>query len=135
MTNQPATSILPAVDGTVAGRIYGHFSGKGSSTEMRLLLIVGLVIFVNMTVKIIRHNSEWLVLKRDTNHKKYPRIFRTPQSKFVTVYRLFVSAIIFVIYLESFFIFNYRLFRELNVIDNIISKRIIFISACFCYYK
>jgi len=65
---------------------------------MRLLLIVGLVVFVHVTVKIIRHNSEWLVLKRNTNHKKYPRIFRTPQSKFVTVFRLIVSAIIFVIY-------------------------------------
>jgi small conductance mechanosensitive channel len=98
MTNQPPASLLHPANETVTSRIYGHFSGHGSSTEMRLLLIVGLVIFVHVTVKIIRHNSEWLVLKRNTNHKKYPRIFKTPQSKFVTVYRLFVSAIIFVIY-------------------------------------
>jgi small conductance mechanosensitive channel len=98
MTNQPAVLLLSPANETIVSRIYGHFSGHGSSTEMRLLLIVGLVVFVHVTVKIIRHRSEWLVLKRNTNHKKYPRIFRAPQSKFVTVFRLAVSAIIFVIY-------------------------------------
>jgi hypothetical protein len=61
MTNQPPTSFLYAVDGTVVSCIYGHFSGKGSSMEMRLLLIVGLVIFVHEAVKIIRNSSEWLI--------------------------------------------------------------------------
>jgi small conductance mechanosensitive channel len=98
MTNQPPTSFLLAVDNTVVSRIYGHFSGKGSSTEMRLLLIVGLVIFLHVAVKIIRHGSEWLILKRKSHQKKHPLIFRTRQPKFITIIRLIVSALIFALY-------------------------------------
>jgi hypothetical protein len=98
MTNQPPTSFLYAVDDTVVSRIYGHFSGKGSSTEMRLLLIVGLVIFVQVAVKIIRHGSEWLILKRKRHQKQHPFLFRTRQPKFITISRLIVSALIFVLY-------------------------------------
>jgi hypothetical protein len=102
MTNQPPNSFFHAVDDTVVSRIYGHFSGKGSSTEMRLLLIVGLVIFVQVAVKIIRHSSEWLILKRKSHQKKYPLLFRTRQPKFITISRLIVSALIFVLYFCAF---------------------------------
>jgi hypothetical protein len=97
MTNQPPTSFLHAVDDTVVSRIYGHFSGKGSSMEMRLLLIVGLVIFAQVAVKIIRRGSEWLILKRKSRQKEYPLLFRTRQPKFSTISRLIVSALIFVL--------------------------------------
>jgi small conductance mechanosensitive channel len=65
---------------------------------MRLLLIVALVLFVHVTVKMIRHNGEWLILKRKLNQKKYPLIFKARQPKFVTVLRLIVNALIFGIY-------------------------------------
>jgi magnesium-transporting ATPase (P-type) len=87
---------------TVVSRIYGHFSGKGSSTEMRLLLIVGLVIFVHVAVKILRHGSEWIILKRKSHQKNHPLIFRTRQPKFITISRLVVSAIIFILYFFAF---------------------------------
>jgi small conductance mechanosensitive channel len=102
MTNQPPNSFFHAVDDTVVSRIYGHFSGKGSSTEMRLLLIVGLVIVVQVTVKLIRLTSEWLILKRKSHQKEYPRLLRTRQPKFITVSRLFVSVIIFALYFLAF---------------------------------
>jgi small conductance mechanosensitive channel len=102
MTNQPPTSFLYAVDGTVVSRIYGHFSGKGSSMEMRLLLIVALVIFVHVAVRIIRNSSEWLILKRKSHQKNHPLLFRTRQPKFITISRLIVSALIFVLYFLAF---------------------------------
>ena len=81
MTNQPPTSFLHTVDDTVVSRIYGHFSGNGSSTGMRLLLIVALVVFVQVAVKLIRHSSEWLILNRKSRQKKYPLLFRTRQPQ------------------------------------------------------
>jgi len=69
---------------------------------MRLLLIVGLVIFVHVAVKIIRHSSEWLILKRKSHQRKYPLIFKTRQPKFITISRLVVSAVIFVLYFFAF---------------------------------
>jgi small conductance mechanosensitive channel len=70
--------------------------------EMRLLLIVGLVIFVQVAVKIIRHGSEWLILKRKSHQKKHPLLFRTRQPKFITISRLIASALIFVLYFFAF---------------------------------
>ena len=102
VTNQPLASLIPPANETVMSRLYGHISGHGSSTEMRIFLIVGLVIFVHVAVKIIRHGSEWLILKRKSHQKKYPRIFSTRQPKFITVSRLVVSAIIFVLYFFAF---------------------------------
>ena len=69
---------------------------------MRLLLIVGLVIVVQVTVKLIRLTSEWLILKRKSHQKEYPRLLRTRQPKFITVSRLFVSVIIFALYFLAF---------------------------------
>jgi hypothetical protein len=85
VTNQPLASLIPPANETVMSRLYGHFSGRGSSTEMRIFLIVGLVIFVHVAVKIIRHGSEWLILKRKSHQKRYPLIFRARQPKFITV--------------------------------------------------
>jgi small conductance mechanosensitive channel len=102
MTNQPPNFFFPAVDNTVVSRIYDHFSGRGSSTEMRLLFIVGLVIVVQVTVKLIRLTSEWLILKRKSHQKDYPRLLRTRQPKFITISRLIASALIFVLYFLAF---------------------------------
>jgi small conductance mechanosensitive channel len=102
MANQPLISLLLGVDDTVVSRIYGHFSSKGSSTEARLLLIVGLVILVQVAVKVIRHSSEWLILKRKSRQKKHPLLFRTRQPKFITISRLIASALIFALYFFAF---------------------------------
>src|ERR1039458_948603 len=96
MTNQPPVSVLSQVNETVMSRLYGHFSGHGSSTGMRLALIVGLAVFVHVAVKVIRHISEWLIYK--SHEKKNPLGFVTQQPKFITVTRLIVSGITFAIY-------------------------------------
>jgi len=98
MTNQPPPSFLHSVDNTVVSRVYAHFSGKGSSLEMRLVLIVGLVIFVQVLVNVIRHSSEWLILKRNRQLQQHPGLSRKQQPKFITISRLIVSALIFVLY-------------------------------------
>jgi small conductance mechanosensitive channel len=98
MTNDPASAILQAVSDTVVGRVYEHLSGKGSSTGMRLVLIVCLVVFVQVAVKFIRQSSEWIILKRDSHRARYPGLFRTRQPKFITISRLAASAIIFALY-------------------------------------
>jgi len=98
MTNQPPTSFLNGVDDTVVSRVYGHLWGKGSPTETRLLLIVGLVIGLQVAVQIIRRTSEWLILKRKIHQKQYPRLLRARQPKFTTISRLVVSTLIFALY-------------------------------------
>jgi small conductance mechanosensitive channel len=96
MTARLPAFFLVQVNETVMGRIYGHFSPRESSTGTRLLLIVGLAIFVHVMVKGIRHLSEWLIYK--SHEKKNPLRFMTHQPKFITVTRLIVSGIIFGIY-------------------------------------
>jgi small conductance mechanosensitive channel len=81
---------------TVMGRIFGHFFRHNSSTETRLLLIVGLAVFAHLTVKIIRHFSEWIIYK--SHAQKNALNFMTQQPKFITVTRLIVSGVTFAIY-------------------------------------
>ena len=96
MTNQSPDSVLAQVNETVMGRVYAHFSAHGSSTTTRLLLIVALAVAVHVLVRIVRAISEWLIYK---NHEqKNPLGFVTRQPKFITVSRLVVSAVVFIIY-------------------------------------
>jgi len=95
MTNPPA-SPFELVTNTVVGRIYSHFAHHESSTATRILLIVALVMLVHVLVKIIRHISEWLITKSQA--QKSPLGFVTQQPKFITLTRLIVSSITFVIY-------------------------------------
>jgi len=81
---------------TVMSRLYAHFSSHASSTDTRLLLIVGLAVFAHVLVKITRHISEWLINKSQT--QKNPLGFVTQQPKFITLTRLVVSGVTFVIY-------------------------------------
>jgi len=87
-------SALP--DSTVMGRLYAHFSGHGSSAGTRLALIVVLVLLVQLTVKTIRHISEWLIRKR---HSQLGRLdFVTQQPKFITLVQLFANGATFAMY-------------------------------------
>jgi len=100
MTNTTPVSVFFSTNATVMGRVYSHFAGQDSSTGTRLLLIIGLALCVHVLVKTVRHISEWLIYKN--NAQKYPFGYVTQQPKFITVTRLFVSAIIFVIYFFAF---------------------------------
>ncbi|HLX94802.1 MAG TPA: mechanosensitive ion channel domain-containing protein [Verrucomicrobiae bacterium] len=95
-TNPPPDSPWELVHDTIVGRIYSHFSHHESSTGTRILLIVVLAIIVHVLVKITRHLSEWLIHKSQA--QKNPLGFVTQQPKFITLTRLIVSGITFVIY-------------------------------------
>ena len=98
MTNPPALP-FELVTNTVVGRIYSHFAHHESSTATRILLIVVLAVLVHVLVKIVRHISEWLINKSQA--QKTPLDFVTQQPKFITLTRLIVSGVIFVIYFSA----------------------------------
>jgi small conductance mechanosensitive channel len=87
---------LVQIDETVMARLYGHFTGHGTSAGNRIVLIFILAALVHLAVKVIRRISEW-ILYRTTRHKS-PLAFMTERPKFVTVTRLVVSGVIFIIY-------------------------------------
>lgn len=72
-----------------------HFWHQSSSI-IHIAVIIGISLLVHVVVKIIRHVSEWFIVK--SHEKKNPLGFVTQQPKFVTLTRLIVSAITFVIY-------------------------------------
>jgi small-conductance mechanosensitive channel len=96
MTSPSPFQSLVHMNDTVMERMYGHFFGQGSSTGMRLLLIVGLAVAAHGLVKVVRHLSEWLIYN---NHaQRNPLGFMTRKPKFITLTRLIVSGVTFVIY-------------------------------------
>ena len=60
------------------------------------MLIAGLAILAHLTVKFIRHISEWVIHKSQA--QKNALGFVTQQPKFITLIRLIVSGITFIIY-------------------------------------
>ncbi|MGA2017691.1 MAG: mechanosensitive ion channel domain-containing protein [Opitutaceae bacterium] len=81
---------------TVMGRIYNHFFVHESSAGIRILLIVVMAALAHVAVKLIRHVSEWLIMRG--HGQKGPLGAVTQKPKFVTVTRLAVSGVTFVIY-------------------------------------
>ncbi|MGA2281949.1 MAG: mechanosensitive ion channel domain-containing protein [Verrucomicrobiota bacterium] len=96
MTNSPSFASLVQTNATVMGRLYGHFFSHSSSTGTRLLLIVVLAVLVHLTVKAIRHISEWLINK--SHAQKSPFDFVTQQPKFITLIQLVANGVTFVMY-------------------------------------
>jgi len=90
----PAPSELAT--NTVVGRLYYYYAHQESSTLTRILLIAAVAILVHVVVKITRHLSEWFINKSQA--QKNPLGFVTQQPKFVTLTRLIVSGVTFVIY-------------------------------------
>lgn len=64
--------------------------------ETHIAVIITVAILVHVTVKIIRHVSEWFIFK--SHARRNPFAFVTEQPKFVTLTRLVVSAVTFAIY-------------------------------------
>jgi small conductance mechanosensitive channel len=64
--------------------------------EIHILFVVVIALGVHLAVKVVRHISEWSINK--SHAKKNPFGFVTHQPKFITLTRLIVSAITFVIY-------------------------------------
>jgi small conductance mechanosensitive channel len=78
-------------ENTAVTRFWHH-----APTVMHIAVIVAMALFVHTVVKIIRHLSEWFIV--ESHAKKNPFTFVTQQPKFVTLTRLIVSAVTFVIY-------------------------------------
>jgi moderate conductance mechanosensitive channel len=103
-TNSPSLSSLietnvpspPETSATVMGRLYHHLSGHESSPEIRILLIVGLAVLAHLAVKLTRHASESVIRKIEA--QKSTAGFATQKSKLITLTRLVVSGITFIIY-------------------------------------
>jgi hypothetical protein len=81
---------------TVMGRLYKELSGHESSSGMRLVLIIVLAVLVHLTVKAVRHLSEWLITKGRAQDNALG--FVTHQPKFVTLIQLIASAVTFIMY-------------------------------------
>jgi small conductance mechanosensitive channel len=96
MTNQSPVFLSVLPDTTVMGRLYANFSGHESSTGTRLVLIVALAVLVHLTVKVIRHISEWLIHK--SHAQKSPLDFVTQQPKFITLIQLVANGVTFILY-------------------------------------
>ena len=69
---------------------------RDTSPELHILIIISIALGVHLAVKIVRHISEWFINK--SHAKKNPFGFVTQQPKFITLTRLIVSAVTFVIY-------------------------------------
>jgi len=78
------------------GRIYTHFFVQESSAGIRILLIVFMAALSHAAVKAVRHLSEWLIMRG--HGQKGPLGAVTQKPKFVTVTRLTVSGVTFVVY-------------------------------------
>jgi small conductance mechanosensitive channel len=64
--------------------------------ETHMAFIAAVALLVHFAVKLVRHVSEWFI--RKSHARKNPLSFVTQQPKFVTLTRLIVSAVTFVIY-------------------------------------
>lgn len=94
-----AETAAPAVaemKDSAMGRLYSHFSGHDSTAWQRILLILGLAAVAHIGVKLTRSLSDWIIIRSHT--KKNSLGFMTEKPKFITVTRLFVSAVTFAIY-------------------------------------
>jgi small conductance mechanosensitive channel len=96
-TNNPAVN---AANHPLPVGAWANMSSAG-----HIAMIVGLVLVVHTIVKSLRHYSEWLINK--SHEKHHPLEFVTQQPKFITLTRLVVSGITFVIYVMAiYFILN-----------------------------
>lgn len=74
--------------------VSGFWEANGPLTHIAIIVL--LVFVVHLGVKIVRHISEWLINR--SHAKRNPIGFVTQQPKFITLSRLVVSAVTFVIY-------------------------------------
>lgn len=68
----------------------------GTTAAFHIVIIIAIAVIVHSVVKSIRHLSELLIKK--SHEKAHPFDFVTQQPKFITLTRLIVSAITFVVY-------------------------------------
>jgi moderate conductance mechanosensitive channel len=98
-TNATSTNASPAIPGPLdyVWKQTPHiFDWKISPHLYHITIIVGLALIVHLLVRLVRSASERLIQK--SHEKKNPFDFVTQQPKFLTLSRLVVSTITFLIY-------------------------------------
>jgi len=85
---------------SIINRLWQHTGAADlwnrTSPEIHILFIIALALLVHLAVRIIRQISEWSINK--SHAKKNPLAFVTQQPKFITLTRLIVSGLTFIIY-------------------------------------
>lgn len=101
---------------------------KRTSPEVHIAWIIGVAVAVHVVVKVVRLCSEWFI--RQSHAKKNPLGFVTEQPKFVTLTRLIVSGVTFVVY---FLAFGFVLAEEfhLNLSAYLASASVIGLAVSF----
>jgi len=98
--SNPISNPPPApLHDTAMSRIYYHFFVHESSAGVRILLIVALAVLAHVTVKMVRHFSEWLLI--GGHQQKGPFGVVTRKPKFITVTRLIVGVVVFAVYFAA----------------------------------
>lgn len=121
MTSQLLAAVMPDT-------VMSRFFGQDSSTGTRLLLIVLMALLSVVTVHVIRRISEWIIYKG--HEKKNPLGLVTQQPKFITVTRLIVSGVIFIIYFFAVGLILQELFA-VNLTAYLASASIIGLAISF----
>ncbi|MGO8765811.1 MAG: mechanosensitive ion channel family protein [Limisphaerales bacterium] len=85
------TNVPPEIPSTIQS-----FWSTAEPHIIHIFIILGLAVLAHVIVKYVRNYSEWLINR--SHEKKHPLDFFTQQPKFVTLTRLIVSAITFIIY-------------------------------------
>jgi small conductance mechanosensitive channel len=93
--------VLPTANlpDTAVSRIYGHFFVNDPSVGVRILLIFAMAVLAHLTVKAIRYLSEWLFIRSRGQRGHFGLAVQRP--KVVTLARLVVSGIIFLVYFAA----------------------------------
>jgi small conductance mechanosensitive channel len=127
-TNLPPVPSLLESNATVMARIFSHFSSHESSTGIRLLLIVAMVVLLHLTVRAIRNVSEWIISK--SHAQKNPLGFVTQQPKFITLIQLVANAVTFIMYFFAMGLVLQELFR-INLEGYLASASILALAISF----
>ena len=127
--NPAATNAPPVGEShlTEIGQLLHHFHYE-SSLVSRLLFITALTVLVHLMVKVVRHLSEWVVMK--SHAKENPLGFVTQQPKFVTVIRLMSSSTTFIMYFFAFGLILQELF-DINMTAYLASASILGLAVSF----
>ncbi len=127
-TNSPPAPSFTETNATVMARIFHDVSGHESSTGVRLLLLVALVVLLHLTVKAIRGISEWMISK--SHGQKSPLGFVTQQPKFITLIQLVANAVTFALYFFAIGLVLQELFH-LNLEGYLASASIVALAISF----
>ena len=112
---------------TVMQKLLSRLSGHESSAGIRVELILALALAVHLSVKGVRHFSEWMVHR--SRMRQSPLAFVTHQPKFLTIIQLIASCTTFIIYFFAMGLFLQEL--GVNLYNYLASASIVALAISF----